>query len=387
MRIVIATDVFPPQIIGSSTVVYNLARGLASKGHSVSIFAPSYKGFHRIEEIEGIKVYRFASVPLPYFKEVKTSITPITIFERMRRIKPDIVHTHHPFIIGRSSLMAAKRLHIPTVTTNHMLPEAFLMLFPMANSFDRYKSEFNPTWKFIIGFLNRANVVISPTESGLAILKTHGLKPRSAVISNGVDHKKFNPKNDGKYLRDKYSLPYKPIILYTGRLSEEKRVDVLIKSIPYVLKRIDAHFLIVGEGLHKKGLEKLSRTLKIRKNITFTGFLNDRDYPDVYSVGDIYVMPSMCELQSITTLEALASGLPVIAARKYALPELVRVGENGYLFEPSNYQDLAEKIVKLLSNNEINKMREKSLEIAKNHSLKRSIEKYEEIYEMVKGGE
>ncbi|OYD13865.1 hypothetical protein CH333_09640 [candidate division WOR-3 bacterium JGI_Cruoil_03_44_89] len=387
MRIVIATDVFPPQIIGSSTVVYNLARGLVSKGYEVAVFAPSHKGFSRIEETEGIKIYRFTSIPVPYFKEARTSVTPITIFKRMRRIKPDIVHIHHPFIIGRSALMAAKKLHIPTVTTNHMLPESFFMLFPISNSFDRYRKNLDLTWKFIIGFLNRADAVISPTESGLAILKLHGLKPKGIAISNGIDPKQFSQKNDGEYLRDKYTLPSKPIILYTGRLSEEKRVDVLIRSIPYVLKRVNVHFLIVGEGLHKKSLERLACSLGVREHITFTGFLKTRDYPNVYSIADIYVMPSMCELQSITTLEALASGLPVVVAEKYALPELVHAGENGYLFEPGDHQDLADKVIKLLSNKKIIKMGKKSLEIARNHSLKSSIEKYEDIYKMVKGGD
>jgi len=380
IKILIATDFFPPQVIGSSTVAYNLAKGLVSKGYDVSVFAPSYSGFHSIEEIEGIKIYRFASISVPYFREVRTSITPISIVKRIRKIRPDIIHIHHPFVIGRSTLWAARKFHIPAITTNHMLPESFFILFPKANSFDRYKKGLNFTWKFIISFLNKTDLVISPTESGSDALKKHGLKVKSLAISNGVDCKRFNPKNDGEYLRSEFSLPSKPIILYTGRLSEEKRVDILIRAIQYVLKRMDAHFLIVGDGLEKKNLEELSRAIGIKKYITFTGFLNKEDYPNVYAIADLYVMPSMCELQSITTLEALASGLPIVAAKSYALPELVHSGENGYLFEPGNPRDLAKKIIKLLSDKEKSKMGKKSRRVAEKHSLKRSIEKYEKVY-------
>lgn len=142
------------------------------------------------------------------------------------------------------------------------------------------------------------------------------------------------------------------------------------------------HFVITGDGPIRTSLEKPAG--KYRKSIIFTGFLSYDDHPNIYSITDIFVMPSLCELQSISTLEALASGLPVIAAKKYVLPELVYNERNGFLFEPGDSKDLAKKIIKLLSTKlHLNRTGEESMKIACLHSLTKVIKDYKAVYESV----
>jgi len=385
MKIVIATDVYYPQVIGSSYAVYNLAQGLKERGHNVAVFAPVAQGRNHNEKIGKLEVYRFFALPVPWQKDIRTSVSSISVLERLRKIKPDIVHIHHPFLIGSSALMGARLLRIPTVITNHLLPESFLMFLPKQGTFKRYEGRLRFTWKFIVGFSNKACYVTAPTQTAVSLLREHGLKVKAKAVSNGIDLNRFYPNRNGKYLRQKFNIPQKPIVLYTGRLSEEKRVDVFIQAIPYVLRNIKAHFVITGDGPLREALQTLAKRCKIEKFITFTGFLNHDNYPDIYAIADLFVMPSLCELQSISTIEALASGLPVVAAEKYALPELVHPGKNGFLFAPGNSKELADRIVKILSHSWMKKrMGKKSLEIVKFHSLQRTVEEYKRIYRNIK---
>jgi glycosyltransferase involved in cell wall biosynthesis len=214
--------------------------------------------------------------------------------------------------------------------------------------------------------------------------KEKGLLTDITPISNGLKTEIFNPNNDGEYLRKKYDLPKKNIILYTGRINEEKNLDVLIKSIPYVIEKYDAHFLIVGSGGdYKQSLIKLTKELNVEKNITFTDFLDWDDYPNIYSIADLFAMPSEAELQSIVTMEAVASGLPIVVVNKGALHELASM-DNGFVFESKNSEQMAEYIVKILSDGKLKKkMGSNSLELIKEHAMSSIAEKYEMIYKKV----
>lgn len=212
--------------------------------------------------------------------------------------------------------------------------------------------------------------------------KTRGLKINITPISNGVNTETFNPDNDGEYLRKKYGLPKENIVLYTGRINQEKNLDVLIKAIPDVLKEIDVHFLFCGSGgTYKQEMIDLTKTLKVSDKTTFIDFLDWKDYPNIYPIANVFVMPAEAELQSIVTMEAIASGLPVVVVDKGAVPELARSG-NGFLFEPKNSKQLAGHIVKILSDKKLQKtMRAKSLELAKKHSMGTICSQYEKVYE------
>jgi glycosyltransferase involved in cell wall biosynthesis len=208
------------------------------------------------------------------------------------------------------------------------------------------------------------------------------LKDKITPISNGIDTSLCNPKNNGEYHRKRFKLQKKNIVMYAGRISHEKNLDVIIKTIPYVIKKIDAHFLFVGSGgEYKISLENLAEKLKVTKHTTFTDFLDWDDYPNIYTVADLFIIPSEAELQSIVTLEAVASGLPVVVVNKGALPELAR-SNNGLIFESQNSEDMADKIIQILSDNKLKKqMGKNSLELVKKHALKSVAKQYGKAYE------
>ena len=236
--------------------------------------------------------------------------------------------------------------------------------------------------EYLIYFFNLADWTTIPTQSGADIYTKNGLKNNITPISNGINTNVFNSKNNGEYLRKKFNLPKKNIVLTAGRITPEKNLEVLINAIPHVIKNIDAHFLFVGSGgEYKQSLQNLVKKLNVYDYTTFTSFLEWKDYPNIYAIADLFTLPSEFELQSIVTLEAVASGLPVVVVNKGALPELASSG-NGLVFEPKNSIELADKITTLLSDEKLKKkMSKNSLELVKKHTLHSVALQYEKAYE------
>ena len=381
MRVLFATDCFYPQIIGSAYAVYRISRALADRGHEVIVVAPDV-GDGSLHYPDNYRVIYVHSIPLPYFREIRTPILPLPVMMKIRMFNPDIVHIHHPFVVGQSALWVARWCHIPVVITNHLLPENFLMFVPKAGIFDSATRSaiLDNTWRIIVNFCNRGDIVTAPTSTAAELLKQHGVKRDIIPISNGIEFDKFNIDQKCDDLKEKLKLPDLPVIMYAGRLSEEKRVDVLIKAMPYILTKMDAHLLLVGDGLHRRYLEQIVAELKLNKHVTFAGFLDEHDYIRAFKLASVFVMPSPSELQCVACLEAMASGLPLVVANRYALRELI--DGNGYLFEPGNSADLASKLAAILSDEKLRtSMGQRSRIIAAAHDISKVIEKYETLYE------
>jgi glycosyltransferase involved in cell wall biosynthesis len=169
-----------------------------------------------------------------------------------------------------------------------------------------------------------------------------------------------------------------------GRLAKEKRNDVILRSLPDILRVTSVHLVLAGIGKEKPKLEELTRKLGIQEAVTFTGFVPDKDLPNIYRIADLFVTAGIAELQSIVTMEAMASGLPVVAVNAMALPELVHDGENGYLFADGDSQMLAQKVIAILSDQSMRaQMSKKSLDIIKDHDINEVVEEYESIYKKI----
>jgi len=187
-----------------------------------------------------------------------------------------------------------------------------------------------------------------------------------------------------KFIKHKYNIPDKPIILYTGRVSGEKSIDVLVKSLPYVFKEVDAHFAMTGEGREKENIVKLVEKLGIKNKASFLGFVPQEDLPFLYNNATLFAIASTAELQSIVLMEALASGLPAVAVNSGALPELVNNEVNGFLFKIGDYKELALKMVMIIRDEKLrNKMRGESLRIIKDHDFHKTVDEYLEAYQFV----
>ena len=381
MRILIASDLYPPGINGVATFSENLAHEMATRGHEVMVIAPSTTRKSHREHDGKVTLHRISSLPFKLYP-IRFSPLPLDgIHDTFQAFKPDIVHVQSLLEIGRNTILEARRRHIPVVLTHHAMPENFLenvrIMLPVSQPFKQVMRIYN-------GYMSdKAYAVTTPTQTAADIVRLQIDGVRAKVISNGVDTKRFTPGKADPKLRHRYNLPEgKPVVAYVGRVDGEKHIGVLLEALALVLEHQPVHGLIVGKGRQMVALRELAHELGIASHVTFTGFVSDEELPAVYRLADIFAMPSPAELQSITSLEAMASGLPVLAADAGALPELCYPDRNGELFETDDPTSLANSILRLLAEPEtIAAYGKQSRAIALTHSIDKSIDQFEDLYD------
>jgi glycosyltransferase involved in cell wall biosynthesis len=340
----LVSDQYPPMVGGVPTVVSQLAAGLAARGHDVAVLAPSGGWRGGAGSTGAAQVSYAGSAPWPLYPGLRIAIArPATVRRQVAAFGPDVVHAHSPLTLGRAALAAARQLAIPVVYTNHYLPANVLpAMRQRPAAFDR------AFYSYLVGFFNRCALVTAPTATALGLLEVRGLAVPSRVISNGVDTTSFRPGPADAVLRDRYGLAGDvPVILSLGRLSPEKRADVLIDAVARLT--VPARLVLAGTGPDAGRLAARARKLGVASQVLFPGFIPDADITGLYRLGQVFATASEAELQGITTMQALASGLPVVAARAGALSELVTHGTSGYLFAPGQASQAAEYISALLA--------------------------------------
>ncbi len=385
MRIVIACDLHWPMRNGIATSTRTLAQGLAHAGHDVMVIAPSTTGAGRHIEIDkNHEVARVTSLPFPFFPDYRVSIDPgVEVRQYIAEFKPDVVHIQTPLGIGFWARQAAKKYNIPVVATNHAMPENIVdnlrAIGPFAKPAKRILEEYG---QWFHG--NNIDYITMPTQTAIDMFKEIGDKLHVPIkaISNGINLDRFTPGKPDAKLMAKYGIPAgKPIVLYAGRLDGEKHISVLINAFNKVREVHDAHLVISGGGNDEDNLKNQVSALNLQKHTTFLGRVSDTELPKVFQLGTVFVMPSPAELQSIVTMEAMASGTPVVAVNAGPLFELCHDGANGYLCKVDNASDMAEKIVRILSDKSVQKAFSKeSLAIAKTHDIRHTVKQYEAVY-------
>lgn len=382
MKIMTVLDSYPPDLNGGAYFTHRLARALQNKGHEVLVICPSRSMKQGYTEYEGVRLYGVRSWPVLFYKNFRVC-WPILIkkgiLNAIKEFKPDVLHIQGKFILGGICYRAGKKMGLPMMATNHFMPENF---FHYTHLPKRFEPRFNQLcWRIVVDMLSQVDRVTTPTKTAAKLLENAQLKKEVHAISCGVDLEQFKPDQDAQAIRQRYNIPQKPVLLYTGRLDKEKNLGMVVRAFCLARQSIDAHFVLTGRGTERQALEDLAQKLGISTNITFTGYLSDEEYPKIHSLANVFVNACPVELQSIVALEAIASGLPLLAVNAMALPELVKSGENGYLFERDDVATLAEYMIELLANPEKSrKMGLISRELAKQHDIHHTIEQYEHLY-------
>jgi glycosyltransferase involved in cell wall biosynthesis len=379
MRIMIVTDQYPPMVGGVPTVTHGLALDFANREHQVWVVAPSY-GAHDTRTVEDkVRVFRFSSFEWPAYEGLRIPFLPfVPVRNLIKKTDPDIIHIHSPIVLGNIAQILAGGLRKPVIATNHYMPTNVnnsLMSEPLIG---RYLS--NITYSYLVHFCNRCEYVTAPTQTALNLLYEYGLRAPARPISNGIDLQKFSPGPRDSAVLQHFKLPTEqPLLLHVNRLSEEKRIDVLIDALTKTKSNV--HVALAGTGPAETELRALVKRLHLQERISFLGFVQDEDLLQLRRSADIFAIPSEAELQSLATMEAMACGLPVIAANSWALPELVHPEENGFLFPPGNSNELA-RYIDILAHDEAlrKRMGEESLRIIVKHDRNKVLEEWEELY-------
>jgi len=369
---------------GSGIATRRLAENLVKKGHNIAVICP---GENKENEIElhsesGVAVYRLGSLQSPSFI-YKGRISPFSINHLkniFKEFNPDIVHIIDHFFISSAAISLARKNKIKIIGTNHFNPGNWLNSGLKINShFSKAMMKF--LWFHFLKTFSRIDVVTTPTSTAAKIIQDAGMKKPICVISNGIDLKEYSNKPDYGIL-DKFKINKNKIILLSAsRLDKEKRVDLLVKAISIIKHKIDFQLIVTSIGQERKKLEDLVLENNISDKVIFTGFVNNSDLKKLYKISDIFLTASEVELQGLSIMEAMASGLPIIATSSMAIPELVKNGINGFLFEPNDAIELSRKILLLANDKKLRReMSQKSLDMIKDHDMKKTVSKFEKIY-------
>lgn len=378
LKIVIASDTYPPDFSCSSVFSSNLAHGLSARGHEVHVLAPSQISRPYIASDGLIKEHRLRSHEYPYFRGFFWS-TPWEINSTVRRIlirlQPDVVHVQSHISIGRSASRWANELGIPLVATNHFTPENFFdhLTYPLPKLITKRLSSI--AWRDLGIVLQRADRLAAPSPPAITIMRKHAHLGGGIPISNGVNLQRYQ---DAVKKAPRNKIPH---LLYAGRLDPQKHVDNIIDALALLQPSTQLHFDVVGTGSRQDDLRRKAANLRVSDRITFHGFLPEADLVNIFARSDIFVNASTTEIQSQATLEAMSCGKPVILANAMGLPHLVKPGVNGYLFQPGDVEALSDYLERLAQNEQKRRfMGKMSLEMAKPHDFERTLDNYEALY-------
>ena len=336
MRIGIFTDTYPPYINGVSTSVSMLENALRKKGHQVYIVTVNTENMrYKYENDEHI--IRIPGVPIGIYDYRLTGVYPLKAINKIKKWNLDVIHSHTEFGVGTFARIIAKQYNIPLVHTYHTMYEDYVHYIT--------KGYFNNTSKKIVEYLTNfycnqtATELIVPTKTHYDLFKEKYKYTRNVhIIPTGIEVEKFYKENTDpaklEEIRKKHGLNKGDfVILYVGRLGQEKSVDVLIEAHQELAREYKAKLLIVGDGPDMDTYKNLVHKLKIDDNVIFTGKVPWTEVTLYYQIADIFATASKTETQGLTVIEAMAASLPVVAVDDESFRNVIIDGLNGHLFD------------------------------------------------------
>jgi phosphatidylinositol alpha 1,6-mannosyltransferase len=346
MRVLYCTDTYPPQVNGVSVVTALSVAGLSRLGWECAVVAPRYPEATRASWNENDStrgrpavMLDLPSIPLPGYSEVRLALpTPAPVHRLVERFRPDLIHCATEFSVGRMGQLAAARAGLPLVSSYH-------------TDFSRYAEAYGKSWlrgtvsSYLRRFHQRSRRVYTPsTVSREDLLR---LDVRDVQVwGRGVDAQLFHPGRRSPGLRTELGMGERFTFLYVGRLAPEKRPEQIIDAFRLAQKMLpkdSIQLVMAGTGPREAGLRA-----EAPPGVTFLGFLDRRSrLPDLYANCDAFVFASVTETLGLVVLEAMASGLPVVAAPAGGVRDHLRDGQNGLAYPAGSAYAMANAMVTL----------------------------------------
>ena len=383
MRIGIFTETYTPYISGLVTSEVMLKNALEKQGHDVYVVTANLESF-KYEYNEKEKVLKIPGLPTGIYDSRLTSIYPVRAVNKIKSWNLDVIHSQTEFAIGTFARLFAKQYNIPLVHTYHTLYEDYVHYIT--------KGYFDKSSKKIVEYLSKfycettATELIVPTNKIYKLFKEkYKFEKNIHIIPTGIETERFYKENiDSKQVDDlRRSLKINKkefIILFVGRLAEEKNVEFLINSQKELIKKYkNIKLIIVGDGPDKEKYEKLSKDLDLEDNIIFTGKVSWGDMPYYYHVADIFATASKTETQGLTIIEAMASNVVPVCMRDEAFQSMVTEDLNGLFFETE--EEYQKQVIFLYENrDELQKIDKQARIQAEHYSSKNYADRVLEVY-------
>jgi glycosyltransferase involved in cell wall biosynthesis len=323
LNIAVVTETYPPDINGVAHTLSKIVDGLRVRGHVIWLVRPRQQTAQVPNSQDGFKEVLVRGLPIPFYRQLRLGLPAKRELLRLWALqRPDIVHIATEGPLGWSALQAARKLKLPISTD-------------FRTNFHAYSHHYGVGWlrgailAYMKKFHNAAQTTMVPTTQLQRELAASGFK-RLAVVPRGIDTHLFSPAHRSAALRSKWGADDKTrVLLYVGRLAVEKNLGLVIQSYRSLkLQHPDTKLVLVGDGPMRAELEQK------HADIVFAGFRTGEDLAQHYASADIFAFASKTETFGNVTIEAMASGLAVVAFRHAAAGELITSGVNGVLADP-----------------------------------------------------
>ncbi|MGM0549381.1 MAG: glycosyltransferase family 4 protein [Bacillota bacterium] len=357
MKIAIFSDTFSPQINGVTKTLNKLISYFEENNVKYKIFAPETS--HSIRDIHEKNIIRFKSMDCFLYSNLKIPVPNYSKAKKeLAEFNPDLIHLVTPFSLGLVGLNYAKNKEIPFVASYHTNFNQYL---------DYYKIDIfkKAAWKYLRWFHNQAELNFCPSKSTLKNLDQQSFK-NLKIWGRGVDTVRFNPEHRSSKLREELNLKNKITFLYVGRLAKEKNVGLIIKSFKKLQQKFNdkIKLVITGDGPEAESLKR-----KAGKGIIFTGFKNGQELAEIYASADIFTFASITETYGNVIIEAMASGLPVVAVGQGGVKENLLNKYNSLVCSKNDLNEFSSRLEKLVINE---KLRRALSHNARQYSLTKS---------------
>jgi glycosyltransferase involved in cell wall biosynthesis len=381
LNIAMVCDAVTDYVGGCLTSTNRFSELLVARGHKV-IFITGRSPKNPQNGWHGpIEVFRFRGLPAPFFEgEFYLGFPSRSEIEALlREHNIDVVHIQLPLPSGIPALRAAQALGVPVVMHSHTQPENVFLNVPRFIPTDWLNRLF---YRYMHWFYAQGQIILFPSAFSRARFSELAERCNTRVLSNGVNTEVFRPLAPDA-LFEKFGLPRgRRNLLFVGRLHPEKNVETLIRAVPgIVAAHADAHVFIVGHGHQAPLLQRLARETGVAEHVTFFGRLSDEDLLLAYNACELYVLPSLAELEGVAVLEAMACGKPLLIANSPDSASVHLVQDNGLLFRPKDPADLAAQANRLLADPDLLRaMGERSRSYSRRYDIMESAAELESIY-------
>ncbi len=375
MHIAFYTNAYHPTISGVVTSVSSYRKALSDMGHNVFIFTPNVENYVDQEPF----VFRYPSIEIPQFPDLPLVIPISSAFEHiLPSLKLDVIHSHHPVLLGRTASREAEKLNIPLVFTFHTRYREYSHYISLNQQFVKDQID-----NWLCDYLGKVHHIVVPSESMRRLLESeYGFSRQVTTIPTGIDFSLFDrSKRDA--LREKFGWGTDIVLISVGRLEIEKNWDILIKAAAQViLKHSDVRLVILGEGSEHEDMIKLTKKLGIADKVEFTGKIEMEVVPNYLVAADVFCFASVTETQGLATIEAMAAGLPVAAVDASGTSDAFEDGKQGFL-TPNDSSALADGIEKLVSDKDLRNNMGKSARLkARDFDINFQARKLISVYEI-----
>lgn len=325
LHIAFFTNTYYPTMSGVVRSVSTFRQQLTEMGHNVFVFAQQASGYTDTEPF----IFRYPAIEVPINDyALPIPVSPF-ISEVLPILKPDVIHSHHPFLLGQVAANKAKELHLPHIFTFHTRYEEYSHYVPFSQELTK-----RVILDWVLSYMEQCQHVITPSESMKQILEESGVVGHYiTAIPTGIDVEPFR-QADGEAVRHQHGWGNDLVLISVGRLAKEKNFETLLVAAAEVMReRNQVRLVLIGDGPERKALEELAGNLGIASRVEFAGRVEFAEIPGYLRAADVFCFASVTETQGLVTMEAMAAGLPIVAVDATGTSDAVTHGQEGLLTE------------------------------------------------------